>query len=94
MPTICRDNIGENLMKSELEQQSTQTFENYLNRSLAPVRPDEEFVNRVKYRLVNPAEVVVEHPRDDRATLVILFGSLLSGALAVLIYRWLKSTKG
>lgn len=64
-------------------------LEGELLSTLAPVRPNPEFVNRLKRRLTTEPVIVIER-RTEAAVFVVLALSLFTGALLVwLIYTLL-----
>jgi hypothetical protein len=68
------------------------SLEHDLERSLRPVHPDPDFVNRLHDRLVTPTEMVLERQRPPMYDLaVILIGmGLALGLFMVWIVRQLR----
>jgi hypothetical protein len=75
---------------ADRELNEIQSIENYLNRVLPPVKPTPEFVNKLRFRLVSPSDVIVEQHRDYRVLLIMLLTSLLGGVAAIIVWRLIK----
>lgn len=63
--------------------ESVETLEAELRRSLKPVRPNQDFVDKLQTRLAEPVSMTVERRSTAGLSLLLVALSLLSGVMIV-----------
>jgi hypothetical protein len=73
------------------DAQAAEDMEQYLLRSLGPIKPDPQFVGKLRTRLITPPNVVLEKRTNYAAALAIIGIGLFGGVLAVWLLKRLFS---